>query len=88
MPSSDLTARMYFDQGQTAFTKGDFASAEDFFKKAVEKDPQYHEAHRFLAESFEKQGFNHRAKRAWERLQRITRDAQDQAEIKKRIDAL
>ncbi|MEZ5337554.1 MAG: tetratricopeptide repeat protein [bacterium] len=88
MPSSDLTARMYFDQGQTAFTRGDFAGAEDYFKKAVEKDPQYHEAHRFLAESFEKQGFAHRAKRAWERLHMITRDTSEQAEIKKRIDAL
>ena len=88
MPSSDLTARMYFDQGQTAFTKGDFPSAEDYFKKAVEKDPQYNEAHRFLAESFEKQGYKHRAKKAWERLSRITRDTQEQAEIKQRIDAL
>ncbi len=88
MPSSDLTARMYFDQGQTAFARGDFATAEEFFKKAVEKDPQYNEAHRYLAESFEKQGFSHRAKKAWERLSRITRDLQEQADIKKRIDAL
>jgi Tfp pilus assembly protein PilF len=88
MPSSDLTARMYFDQGQTAFGRGDYSAAEDYFKKAVEKDPQYHEAHRYLAESFEKQGFSHRARTAWERLSRITRDAAELAEIKKRIEAL
>ena len=88
MPSSDLTARMYFDQGQASFGRGDYAGAEDFFKKAVEKDPQYNEAHRYLAESFEKQGYSHRARKAWERLLRITRDAQEQEEIKKRIEAL
>ena len=88
MPSSDLSARMYYDQGQTAFGRGDYSAAEDYFKKAVEADPQYHEAHRFLAESFEKQGFKRRALNAWERLSRITRDAEEQAEIKKRMEAL
>ena len=88
MPSSDLTARMYFDQGHIAFGRADYAAAEDYFKKAVEKDPQYSEAHRLLAESFEKQGYNKRARNAWERLSRITRDVGEQAEIKKRIEAL
>lgn len=85
MPSSNLTARMYFDQGRDAFSHSRFDTAADFFRKAIETDPQYTEAHRFLAESYEKLGYAHRAKKAWEQLLRITRDPENQAEIQARI---
>ncbi|MBN2081789.1 tetratricopeptide repeat protein [bacterium] len=88
MPSNDMNARMLFEQGRQSFADRDFDNACDMFKQAVTVDPMFIEAHRYLAESYEKLGYRHRAKKAWEGLMRVTRDAEQQADIKQRIDAL
>ena len=88
MPSSDLNARMYFDQGRQSFSGRDFESACDQFKRAVDCDPMYHEAHRYLAESFEKLGYRNRARKAWEALLRITRDDSQLSDIRQRLQSL
>jgi Tfp pilus assembly protein PilF len=88
MPSVDLTARMHFDQGRTLFGRQEFDSAADQFKLAVERDPKFTEAHRYLAETFEKLGYRHRAKKAWEALLRISTDSGQQKEIKDRLAEL
>ena len=85
MPSSNLNARLSFDQGKTAFGGNKFDDASDFFRAAVEADPRFAEAHRYLAESYEKLGYGHRAKKAWETLLRITTDPAEKAEIEARI---
>ena len=74
MPTNNLTAKMSYDQGQTAFGNGDFDAAADHFRNAVDTDAQYVEAHERLAESYEKLGYAHRAKKAWETLSRIAKD--------------
>ena len=74
MPSADLTARMYFDQGRQAYGQQEFDSAADYFKRAVEQDPMVLEAHRYLAESYQKLGYTHRARKAYEQLLRLTSD--------------
>ena len=88
MPSSDLKARMYFDQGRQSFAQQHFDVASDSFRSAIDTDPQFHEAHRYLAESFEKLGYKHRAKKAWEALLRISSDVATKEEVQKRISAL
>lgn len=88
MPSSDMNARMLFDQGRQGFAARDFDSACDLFKRAVTIDPMYIEAHRYLAESYEKLGYRHRARKAWEALLRITREPAQQEDIKQRINSL
>lgn len=88
MPSADLTARMHFDQGRQQFAKQEYDAAADLFRLATVADPKYAEAHRYLAETFEKLGYRHRARKAWEALLRITTDAQQQKEIKDRLAAL
>ena len=85
MPSSNLNARLNFDQGRTAYTNNKFDDAADFFRAAVEADPRFAEAHRFLAESYGKLGYAHRARKAWESLLRITTDPAEQADIQARI---
>ena len=87
MPSSNLTARMYFDQARDAYAQHSFNDAADLLRKAIETDPKYLEAHRYLAETYAKLGYEHRAKKAWEQLLRLTSDPAEQAEIKARMAA-
>ena len=88
MPSADITARMNFDQGRTLFARREYDAAADQFRLAVEHDPKFGEAHRYLAETFEKLGYRHRAKKAWETLLRITTDPSQVKEIKDRLASL
>ena len=88
MPSNELDARMYFDQGRQSFAGRDFESACDHFKHAVDHDPMFNEAHRYLAESYEKLGYRHRARKAWEALLRITRDDSQISDIRQRLQSL
>jgi tetratricopeptide (TPR) repeat protein len=88
MPSSNLNARLNFDQGRDAYAANKFDDAADFFRAAVEADARYVEAHRFLAESYEKLGYAHRARKAWETLLRITSDPAEAADIQNRISAV
>jgi Tfp pilus assembly protein PilF len=86
--SADLNAKMQFDQGRKAFQNRDFDKACDFFKQAVTADPQFEEAHVYLAEGYERMGYKHRARKAWEGLLRICRDDKKKAEYQQRLDAL
>jgi tetratricopeptide (TPR) repeat protein len=88
MPSQNMTARMYFDQGRQSFGLREYDSAADLFKKAVDSDPAFDEAHRYLAEAYEKLGYRHRALKAWEALLRITTDAAAKEEINRRMGAV
>ena len=88
MPSADIKARMCFDQGRQSFAARDFDAACDHFKNAVTTDPMFNDAHRYLAESYEKLGYRHRAKKAWSGLLRITDDSAQQVDIQRRIKAL
>ncbi|MCH7472064.1 hypothetical protein IIA79_03830 [bacterium] len=83
-----MTARMHFDQGRKFFSEQDYDNASDHFKLAVDTDPLYKEAHTYLAETYEKLGYNHRAKKAWQNLLRIVKDPERQAEINQRITGL
>lgn len=74
MPSSNLTARMQYDQGEAAAKRDDHNTAAEHFRMAVEQDAMYAEAHQRLAETYEKLGYGHRAKKAWTALQRIAKD--------------
>jgi hypothetical protein len=74
MPSSNLTARMQFEQGESAQKREDLNAASEHFRLAVEQDAMFVEAHQRLAETYEKLGYGHRAKKAWTALQRIARD--------------
>jgi Tfp pilus assembly protein PilF len=82
MPSANLNARMSYDQGRDYFSRQEFDRAADHFKMAVEKDPHFEEAHQFLAQSYERLGYAHRAKKAWEALLRVARDPALQADAK------
>lgn len=85
MTSADLTARMYFDQGRNSFIQGDYGAAADHFKLAVDQDPMFVEAHRYLAESYAKLGYNHRARKAYEALLRVTKDEHLLKEIREKL---
>jgi Flp pilus assembly protein TadD len=85
MPSNDLTARMYFDQGKQHFAQREYDQAADLFQRAATQDPKFSEAHRFLAETFEKLGYRHRARKAWEGLLRLTTEAAAKEEINRRL---
>ena len=88
MGSDDLTARMYFDQGRKSFANQDYDSAADKFKLAVNQDPMFIEAHQYLAESFTKVGYRHRARKAWEALMRIVKNESQLAEIRQKLNEL
>jgi len=88
MPSINMNARMMFDQGRQSFASRDFSTACEAFRRAIDTDPMFVEAHRYLAESYEKLGYRHRARKAWEGLLRVTKDPAQQSEIKQRIEAL
>ena len=88
MPSSNLTARMQFDQGSAAAKREDYNAASEHFRMAVELDVNYVEAHQQLAESYEKLGYAHRAKKAWGALQRIAKDPALSSLCDQRIKAL
>jgi Tfp pilus assembly protein PilF len=88
MPTADRTAQLYFDQGRNSVERREYDEASDYFRLAVERDPMFVEAHRSLAEAFEKVGYSHRARKAWEALARITTDEGELREIKQRIEAL
>ncbi len=76
------------EQGRQSYGQRDFDSAADHFRRALDINPQLHDAHRFLAESYEKLGYRHRAKKAWEALLRITQDPERKQEITRRLGAL
>jgi Tfp pilus assembly protein PilF len=88
MPSNNMNARMLFDQGRQGFAARDYETACGLFRRAVTEDPMFSEAHRYLAETYEKLGYRHRARKAWEALLRVTRDAEQQEDIKRRLEAL
>ena len=88
MSSSDLTARMYFDQGRQSFARQDYDGAADLMRKAVEQDPKYEDAHRYLAESYQKLGYQHRAKKAWEAMLRVCKSEAQRAEIQDKLNQL
>jgi hypothetical protein len=88
MPSSDLKARMYYDQGDAAAKRDDHNSAQDYFRLAVEQDAMFGEAHQRLAETYEKLGYAHRARKAWQALQRIAKDPAQIALCSERLKAL
>jgi tetratricopeptide (TPR) repeat protein len=79
---------MHFDQGRQNYARRDYDNASDYFKRAVNTDPMFHEAHRYLAEAYEKLGYRHRARKAWEALLRITKGSEEQQEIQQRISEL
>jgi Tfp pilus assembly protein PilF len=88
MATSEVDAKMYFEQGRQKFGQRDFDGAADDFRRAVDTNPQLSDAHRYLAETFEKLGYRHRAKKAWEALLRITIEPERQQEINRRLAAL
>ena len=88
MSSEDLTARMYFDQGRQSFARQEFDAAADLMRKAVDQDPLFEDAHRYLAESYLKLGYQHRAKKAWEALLRVCKTEQQRAEVQKKLNQL
>jgi Tfp pilus assembly protein PilF len=88
MPSANLDARMSFDQGQSYFGKQEFDRAAEHYKVALGKDPHYVEAHQQLAEAYEKLGYAHRAKKAWEALIRVCRDPDIQETARQRMGKL
>lgn len=88
MTSTDMTARMYFDQGRQSYAQQEYDNAADHFKLAIQQDPMYSEAHRYLAESYLKLGYRHRAKKALEHLLRITHEEKHKQEIQQKIEEL
>lgn len=83
-----MTARMYFDQGRQNYAQREYDTAADLFKKAIDTDPAFHEAHRYLAETYEKLGYRHRAVKAWETLLRVTTDPAAKEEVNQRLAAI
>lgn len=79
---------MYFDQGRQSFARQEFDSAADLMRKAVDQDPQYEDAHRYLAESYTKLGYSHRAKKAWEALLRVCKNEEQRAEVQQKLNEL
>ena len=88
MSSTDMTARMYFDQGEAAAKRDDHNAAQEYYRLAVERDPMFTQAQQRLAETFEKLGYTHRAKKAWEALQRIAKEPEQVALCSERLKAL
>ena len=88
MAVNEVDAKMYFEQGRQKYGQRDFDGAADYFRKALDLSPQLQEAHMFLAESYEKLGYRHRAKKAWEALLRVTQDPERREEINRRVSAL
>ena len=88
MPSQDMQARLQFEQGRNSFGAQDYGTAADLFKRAVNIDPQFKEAHRHLAACYERLGYTTRACRAWEALLRIADSEEEKAEITGRIREL
>lgn len=88
MATSEVDAKMYFEQGRQKFGQRDYDGAADYFRRAVDANPQHTDSHRYLAEAYEKLGYRHRAKKAWEALLRITVDPERQQEINRRLAAL
>jgi Tfp pilus assembly protein PilF len=87
MPTNNLTAKMSYDQGVACFENRDFDTAADHFRNAVTVDAQFTEAHERLAESYEKLGYAHRARKAWEALSRVAKDPALLAKVKAKLGA-
>jgi uncharacterized protein HemY len=88
MPSSNLNARLNYDQGRTALEKNQYNEASEFFRQAVEADPRFVEAHKSLADAYERLGYAHRAKKALESLLRITTDPAEKSALEARLAQL
>jgi Tfp pilus assembly protein PilF len=88
MPSSNLTARMQFDQGVAAAQREDYNAASEHFRLAIDLDVNFVEAHQRLAETYEQLGYAHRAKKAWTALQRLAKDPALAALCSERIKSL
>ena len=79
---------MYFDQGRKSFASQDYDGAADKFKLATNHDPMFIEAHQYLAESFMKVGYRHRARKALEALLRIAKDEALVREVRQKLNEL
>lgn len=85
MPTENMTAKMSYDQGLNCMGSADYDTAADHFRNAVDTDPYFEEAHDQLATAYEKLGYAHRAKKAWEQLARVAKSEALKAKAREKL---
>lgn len=53
----------FFDLGQEAMRRGDWAAARDLFQREIDRDPDYHEFHFWIAQAYLRLGNGNRARK-------------------------
>ncbi len=85
MEGIDPTVRAYFDLGLSHYNKGEFLKAAEQWRLAVEHDPKFVEAHRYLALAYERLGWKHKAKKQWEQYLKFETDPVAREKIQTRL---
>ena len=61
-------AQTYYKNGYTYFTQGNYEMAEQNYKKAVELDPNFEDAHYWLGKVYKQTGDYSRAVEQWKKV--------------------
>lgn len=78
----------YFDQGLQAMREGDVRKARELFEREVDRDPDYHEFHFWLAAAYFKLGNVTQARRHLERARDSSPTRKDEALYAGKLDRL
>ncbi len=85
MESVDPTVRAYFDLALNHYNRGDFLKAADQWRLVLSRDPNFVDAHKYLALTYEKLGWQHRAKKQWQEYLKLEKDPVTRSNIEKRL---
>jgi Tfp pilus assembly protein PilF len=88
MVETNPSVKAYFDLGMSHYNRGDYLRASEQWKLAINQDPTYAAAHRYLALAYEKLKWNHKAKKQWETYLKVETNEVAKAQIIERMKAL
>ncbi len=88
MESSDPSVMAYFELGLTHYNRGDYLKAADQWRLVLSRDPKFADAHKYLALTYEKLGWKHKAKKAWQDYLKLEKDPVARTNVEDRISKL
>jgi len=88
MEKLSATLRTYFDLGLNFYNRGEFLKAAEQWKLAINEEPGFADAHKYLALAYERLGWKHKAKKQWLEYLKVERDAEARNRVQQRLSRL
>lgn len=85
MEQMDPSLRAYFELGLTHYNRGDYLKASEQWRLVLQHDPTSVQAHKYLALTYEKLGWKHKAKKQWQEYLKLEKDPVAKSMVEKRL---